>query len=706
MTGIDTRVDSGTATSQGVSPDDLFALLSSGFDSSDPNDSVELQDMVELASAYYDRGKLDDARDLIEEALDSGYSRPEALALREQVRAAQRTLMHETPPAPTQQQRRFVGFTSPLPGVDTLPSASRAALATSDADIAAGRLQSALDSVMRAIALAPSFLPGYIRLAELREALGDEDSPDAILTSLTACLRLSAESPDPIDLSLRIILNPDDTGALVELARTALRNPGSIQIEPYVPNAIERTLDSNPATAKELATAYVAVRPNAASAVRNHALALLACGNVDEAVAALIHEAQPDSRSDVLTLRALAGYRESRASWTQWLERAVARILAYPTELTASIDVIVRAREMIPASQAALTEAILRLAGNDANGALTALSTVSGSATVFSNAQESLLARCVNAFALEHQSPIESIEALTLAVGEAVVIDVREFAVASRLFRTAITAESLMHDLVQIATTTGQQQLAITNLQRLRDRLPEHLEIRTGLADLQIASGHVSEGVKELRHIAERYEHAGNIDRMVDAMRRISNAVPANAEIKAMLIDAYVHRGVPDEARRELHLLGDLYQKRSKHAEAAQAYRRGAEIAATTGQLLDASTLFEKAVEAEPGDVAYRHAAVAFHIMNGAVDKATPHLREIVRLAIERDDPDEAVAALHQIIGLAPNDTAAYHRLGEVLTSLGEYAQAERVYRRLGTIVPEDPVLVAKQSALAALAAS
>jgi tetratricopeptide (TPR) repeat protein len=333
------------------------------------------------------------------------------------------------------------------------------------------------------------------------------------------------------------------------------------------------------------------------------------------------------------------------------------------------------------------------------------LSTVHSASSAFSDTRESLLARCADAFALEQHSPVESIEALTLAVGEAVVIDVRDFALSSRLFRTAITAESLMHDLVQIATATGQQHLAITHLQRLRDRMPEHLEIRTGLADLQIASGHVSEGVKELRHIAERYEHAGNIDRMVDAMRRISNAVPANAEIKAMLIDAYVHRGVPDEARRELHLLGDLYQKRGKHAEAARAYRRGAEIAATTGQHRDASALFEKAVDAEPGDVSYRHAAVAFHIMNGAVDKATPHLREIVRLAIDRDDPDEAVAALHQIIGLAPNDAAAYHRLGEVLTSLGEYAQAERVYRRLATIVPEDPVLLAKQSALAALAA-
>ncbi|MEX2314787.1 MAG: tetratricopeptide repeat protein, partial [Thermomicrobiales bacterium] len=91
-------------------------------------------------------------------------------------------------------------------------------------------------------------------------------------------------------------------------------------------------------------------------------------------------------------------------------------------------------------------------------------------------------------------------------------------------------------------------------------------------------------------------------------------------------------------------------------------------------------------------------------IMTGAVDKATEQLREIVRIAIVALDPDEAVAALHQIIGLAPAEASAYHKLGEVLTSLGEYAQAERVYRRLAAFTPDDPVLAAKQSALSALA--
>jgi tetratricopeptide (TPR) repeat protein len=316
-----------------------------------------------------------------------------------------------------------------------------------------------------------------------------------------------------------------------------------------------------------------------------------------------------------------------------------------------------------------------------------------------------LIAACARALALRQISPVESIEALSAAVGQAVVIDVRPFAESCKLFAHSISAEALMHELVAVVRETGQHEMAIQYLQTLRDRLPEHLEIRTGLADLQVAAGRTAEGVRELRYIAERYEQAGNIDRMVDAMRHISAAVPNNVEMKAKLIEGYIQRGVPEDAMRELRHLGDLHLKRGRSAEAAKAYTRGAEIASTTGNNRRAMDLFDRAVAADPENVAVRHAAVAFYIMSGAVDKATDQLREVVRIALEAQDPDEAVAALHQIIGLAPAEASAYHKLGEVLTSLGEYAQAERVYRRLAAFTPDDPVLIAKQSALAALAA-
>jgi hypothetical protein len=57
-------------------------------------------------------------------------------------------------------------------------------------------------------------------------------------------------------------------------------------------------------------------------------------------------------------------------------------------------------------------------------------------------------------------------------------------------------------------------------------------------------------------------------------------------------------------------------------------------------------------------------------------------------------------------IALAPQGIAAYHQLGELLAALGEHAQAERVYRRLSTLLPHDPTVRAKQAAHAAMARS
>jgi hypothetical protein len=55
------------------------------------------------------------------------------------------------------------------------------------------------------------------------------------------------------------------------------------------------------------------------------------------------------------------------------------------------------------------------------------------------------------------------------------------------------------------------------------------------------------------------------------------------------------------------------------------------------------------------------------------------------------------------MLALAPNDPAPYHQLGELLIAIQEYGQADRVYRRLGVIAPDDPVVKAKRSAIAAL---
>ncbi len=695
----------------GKQPAEVVPFNGTPAHSSDPNESFELRDMVSLATTYFERGMIDDAEEMLHEALTAGYSRPDASDLLQRIQSVRGHTVIVSASVAATDETAIVNdvivheFTRPLPGIESQTGLVRRSIDEADRDIADGRLNSAHDATLHAIALAPTFLPVYIRLVELRRAFGDHEGADTLLESLKSVIDVIGEDGDWLTQSMRVSLNPNDTDALIELARSLLEQKGSVKLEPFVPKAIERSLEANPDVALDLARAYVRLRPLSRDAERLHIRSVVAVGDIEQIRSVISQDMAADAEADLLFLRSSLAHSEDREVWFQWLERTVARILSGPfdqVELTRAINA---GYDLMPAPQHALAAAVVQIASGDAKSALSSLSPWHGTpGRATSNPQEMLVAACARGLALRSTSPVEAIAALSNAVSQAVVIDVRPFAETCRLFSKPVSAESLMQELVEVARETGQHELAIQNLQELRDRLPEHLEIRTGLADLQVGAGRTAEGVRELRYIAERYEQAGNIERMVEAMRHISAAVPNNVEMKAKLIEGYIQRGVPEDALHELRLLGDIHLERGRTTAAASAYTRGAEIAATTGNNRRAMDLFDRAVGADPDNVAVRHAAVAHCIMNGAIEKATEQLREVVRIALKEQDPDEAVAALHQIIGLAPNEASAYHKLGEVLTSLGEYAQAERVYRRLAAFTPNDPVLSAKQSALSALA--
>jgi len=694
-----------------IDQDDLFSALTVMPFSSDPNSSFELRDMVTVAASYFERTMLGDAEEMIQEAIAGGYTQTDALVLNRRIQGARAeangSLVDADAPATTTDRAISAvhhQFTIPLPGIELQSDTIRQAVLDSENDIRAHRLQSALDATLNALSRAPRFLPLHIRLAELRVAAGDPGGAEVTLNLLRTCLAMADDDTDWLMLSMRVMLDSNDTGSHTQLARSLLNHRGTMQLEPFVPESIERAIEHDPANALELANDYYALKPMDPY-VQSLRLRATAAAAIDDAISAVFRaDVRRDMASDLLYLRSAIAFADGRDAWIEWLECATAR-LEQSSDGATFDRMLAKGRRFMPAAQFALSAAIVRLTLQDWEGALTFLEPWGELPTrETSDARDMLVAACARAFALRAYAPIESIAAFSRAVGQAVVIDVRPFAESCSLFRRSIAADALMAELVEVARDTGQSDIAISHLQTLRDRMPEHLEIRTGLATLQVAAGRISEGVRELRYIAERYEQAGNFERMVEAMRHMSDAVPNNHEIKAMLIDSYIQRGIPDEATRELGLLGNIYQQRGRFLDASGAYVRGAEIAATTGDTPRAIELFERAVAANPDDVAVRHAAVAFFIMNGSIDRASLQLWEIVRVALQEDDPDEAVAALHQLIALAPNDASAYHKLGEVLTSLGEYAQAERVYRRLAVFTVDDPVLIAKQAALAALA--
>ncbi len=85
------------------------------------------------------------------------------------------------------------------------------------------------------------------------------------------------------------------------------------------------------------------------------------------------------------------------------------------------------------------------------------------------------------------------------------------------------------------------------------------------------------------------------------------------------------------------------------------------------------------------------------------MSEAAEHQRVVVDIALRNGHKHEAIAALHQVIGLTPDDMTAYYQLGEALSTMGEYYQAEKVYRRIVLMNPDDAIAQSKATAMAAL---
>lgn len=675
------------------------AMLTSDLGS---GDSYELKHILSVASAYLESGQVDDAEDLLQDALEAGADHPDVQALSHRLDH----IRGRTSSSPVDQDDVLVRpdvlthFTAPLPGIDVQPAVVQRYARTAERHYTSQQVHAALDMAYLTIAAAPGFLPGFVRLAEIQLALGNIRAAEDIYQTLSHRYAVHEETPDWMVESLRISLDPGDTTALLGYATSLVESGEVSALEPFVPEAISRSVDMNADAAMTLAGAYLGLRPDRVDVQRLYLEVVAATG--DETLLAEGTRRLVDRKSplDLLMYRAIAEAASPDGDWLTWLEQLASEIRSGRH----TAEFVDRALELalayLPREASSLFAASVALAAQRWQECIDYVTAVDDEAE--RDPLTTFICVCCRTLALEAAGNPEAAPALLEAARLAQHPDVETVARSTSLFGRSVSPE----DLLQAYAHHNTGDTAVDALTTLRDANPERLDVRAALADAQLASGSVNDAVRELRYIAEEYEKAGNLAAMVDAMRKISHAVPANAEMKAKLIEGYLRRGVLDEALDELDLIGDLYLERGKVDEAVAALTRAAEIASTLGEFERGNALFDRAVDADPDNVPVRHAAVAFYLQTGSIDQAADQLRQVVRIALDAVDHDEAVAALHQIIALAPQDAETYHRLGEVLTAMGEYTQAERVYRRLATFTPFDPVLEAKQSALAVLAST
>lgn len=662
----------------------------------------ELNHILSVAAAYLDAGQVHDAEDLLQEALEADPDHPEVQALVRKiahVRGGPPSLAEQTDELVLETPDVLVHFTTPLPGVNDLPPGSQRLVKSTEQYIEDGKIQSGLDLTLILCSEEPDYRPGFIRMAELQIATGNIEQARNLYESLSRLYDLEDE-PAPLTVrSLGVALEPENVDRLIAHARDLLEGDDDAVLTPFVPEAIARGRAIAPEATLGLAQAWFERFPEDPEAQRRYIDSAAAIGE-QQFVQVARHVVQAGSPLDLQVLLLAAEIVADSDQWIDALERVVTALRSEPSSLEAVQQLFTSSPVPADHPRAVISRSLMHQAAGETRRASDLLAMVDDyepSAPI-----ETFVLSYARALSLESSGDSSAPAAMIKAAQVAYLPEVEEFARTTKLFgHSANPGEILQH--LSVASNV---ELSVEALELLKTTYPDRLDVSVALGEAYVRAGMVFEGLRELRFAAEAYEKAGNLAEMVRTMKLISKAVPTNIQIKAKLIDGYLRRGILDEAINEMQAIAHLYHTRGKQDDAVTTYTRAAEIASTIGNIERGNQLFEMAINVDPESVGVRHAAVAFYLQTGSIDRATDQLREVVRIALDQDDRDEAVAALHQIIALAPQDPGAYHRLGEVLTSLGEYRQAERVYRRLATIVPFDPVLEAKQSALAVLASS
>jgi cytochrome c-type biogenesis protein CcmH/NrfG len=92
------------------------------------------------------------------------------------------------------------------------------------------------------------------------------------------------------------------------------------------------------------------------------------------------------------------------------------------------------------------------------------------------------------------------------------------------------------------------------------------------------------------------------------------------------------------------------------------------------------------------------------YVQSGKLQDAVEGERSLAELFVQEGRTEEAIAALHQLLALSPEDVPGHHLLARQLTALGEYGQAARLYGRLLRLEPDNDRIPVLQSEMLRMA--
>ena len=245
---------------------------------------------------------------------------------------------------------------------------------------------------------------------------------------------------------------------------------------------------------------------------------------------------------------------------------------------------------------------------------------------------------------------------------------------------------------------------AMQALQALKTLMPGDHGVHTRLADLHFRQGHLTDALSELNDVLIAFQKTGDTEKTLETLGHMARLAPNNVAVRRKLSDLYLKLGMTDQGLSELSTLAELQLKSGLLKDAMRTYQKAADLHYTLGQHDKAIGIYEKIVRIAPRDTVAKDQLINMYIQSGKIPDAINCERALAELFIQEGRTEEAIAALHQLLALAPEDIQGHFLLAKQLTAMEEYGQAARLYGRLLRLDPDDdriPVLQTEMQRLA-----
>jgi tetratricopeptide (TPR) repeat protein len=302
---------------------------------------------------------------------------------------------------------------------------------------------------------------------------------------------------------------------------------------------------------------------------------------------------------------------------------------------------------------------------------------------------------------IELEQPTEALEQLRL--GQTAAKGIKPDSSIKHSFARPLSQGELVWQMAEAYAAGDDLPSAEQALREALRLLPYNYNIYTKLADVCFRQGKLEEALSSLEDLATYYENRQDLDRAIDVLESALKLAPGSIAIGNRLAHLYIRRGYPDKGVDGLIRVAELQRRDNYIKDAVANLQQAAEIRWMQGQPDETLAIYDKIVAIAPTDIEARQWRAIMYTLVSRTAEAIAEKKEIANLLAQRKDYDNAIAELHQIIGLNTTDIDAYYMLGDMLMRRGEYNQALHLYQRMSKM---DEVEAERLEALVAAANS